>query len=152
MTAAGVVLATFLLVGSRDVVSPKRWKLTPRQEKTASEVRRAARGIVDPRVLEALAVVESSLRSRARSAAGAVGVLQVMPATARRVLGRPTSRGELLDVYSNARIGATFLRKLIDRHGGDLGRALSAYVGVPFAPKFVEKVFEIYKLRKGSPR
>jgi len=84
--------------------------------------RAAAAAAVEPNLLRAVIVVESGFNSRAVSKRGAVGLMQLMPATARRfgVL-------DLYDPRQNVRAGAVYLKFLIDRFGHDLRLALAAY-------------------------
>jgi len=87
---------------------------------------------IDPYVLAAMACVESSVRQRAESSAGALGLLQLRIPTAgdaaRRLRLSPPSRDELLDdAQLNVRLGAAYLAWLLPRQEGDLERALMAY-------------------------
>jgi soluble lytic murein transglycosylase-like protein len=66
--------------------------------------------------------VESGFNSRALSKAGAVGLMQLMPATALRF-----GVSDPYDPLQNVRAGAQYLRFLIDRFGNDLSLALAAY-------------------------
>lgn len=78
----------------------------------------------------ALAWAESSWRARVVSSAGAVGVMQLMPATVDFVSLRLLGLGRRLDPrdpVANIRMGTRFLRHLLDANGGDLRRALMAY-------------------------
>jgi soluble lytic murein transglycosylase-like protein len=63
----------------------------------------------------------------ARSAAGAQGLLQLMPHTAKAVA--VTGRSPQANVLA----GARYLRLMIDRFGGDLELALAAYNAGPTA-------------------
>ncbi len=73
-----------------------------------------------------LARVESGFRPRAVSHAGAVGIVQVMPATAYE-LDHTVTRAQLFDPHVNARLGFRYLRQMLARYDGDLDRALLAY-------------------------
>jgi soluble lytic murein transglycosylase-like protein len=86
----------------------------------------AADADVPPAMLYAVAKVESNLRQDARSTAGARGLLQLMPATARSLaLNADEPR-------SNVLAGARYLRQLLDRFdSADL--ALAAYNAGPTA-------------------
>jgi membrane-bound lytic murein transglycosylase MltF len=68
---------------------------------------------LDWRMLTAQAYQESGLDHRARSPAGAVGVMQILPSTARDPnVGIP----EIDELESNIQAGAKYLRFLIDRY------------------------------------
>ncbi len=81
---------------------------------------------IDPLLLHAIAHVESRHDPLARSAAGALGVLQVMPATARR-FGVEDAAGALYDPAVNLEVGAAYLKWLQGRFGNDLELVLAAY-------------------------
>lgn len=76
----------------------------------------------------AVAWQESGWRARVVSRAGAVGVMQLTPATADWVgssmLGQ---RVDPYDVRSNVRAGITLLKHYLDRYGGDRSLTLAAY-------------------------
>jgi soluble lytic murein transglycosylase-like protein len=77
---------------------------------------------VEPNLLRAVIVVESGFNSRAVSKRGAMGLMQLMPATATRF-------GVLnpYDPLQNVHAGARYLKFLIDRFGQDVRLALAAY-------------------------
>lgn len=75
---------------------------------------------------KAVAKVESGFRSNALSPAGARGVMQIMPATARGEFG--VDPDTLWDPRVNIRLGVRFLGQLIDRYGS-VDIALSHYNG-----------------------
>jgi soluble lytic murein transglycosylase len=89
---------------------------------------------IDPYFLLAVMRRESLFKPDARSAAGAVGLLQLEPVTARRaatVLGRPALRDEELTVPATAiDLGAWYLAELLGRFG-DPAVALAAYNAGP---------------------
>ena len=79
---------------------------------------------VDERLVHAVIQVESNYASNARSPKGAVGLMQLMPATAARFGAESVE--SLLDPRVNVDIGVRYLRELLDRFGRtDL--ALAAY-------------------------
>jgi soluble lytic murein transglycosylase-like protein len=84
---------------------------------------------VDPLLVKALIQVESGYRPRARSPRGAVGLMQIMPATAREYkVGNP------FDPKANIEAGVKHLKALLDRFGGDRTElALAAYNAGPGA-------------------
>ena len=80
---------------------------------------------VPPSLALAVAKVESNFRSDALSAAGARGVMQIMPATARGEFG--VEPDELWDTRLNIQLGIDFLGRLIERYKGRWDLALSHY-------------------------
>ncbi len=77
---------------------------------------------VDPAWILAIIRMESAFRPRARSSAGALGLMQIMPATGRRTARaagvRYTGSRTLLDPAKNIRFGTAYLRHLSERlHG-----------------------------------
>lgn len=96
---------------------------------------RARRFDLDAAMLRGLVRQESVFDARARSRAGALGLTQLMPATAkslsRSVLRLRYRRAFLYDPGVNAELGAAYLRKLMDQFGGSPVLALAAYNGGP---------------------
>lgn len=93
-----------------------------------------------------LAVVrqESAFDTRARSSAGALGLMQVMPATARlvaRQINVGYSRDKLTgDPNYNLKIGRAYLDQLLKSYDGSLPMALAAYNAGPYRiKKWVKK-------------
>jgi soluble lytic murein transglycosylase-like protein len=81
---------------------------------------------IAPKMAFGLVKAESSFRTSAVSPVGAVGLTQVMPATARWLVPG-TTRRDLMDTNTNLRIGFKYLRQLIDQYDGDEKLALTAY-------------------------
>ena len=77
---------------------------------------------ISPNLLKAVAKVESGFRPDVTSKAGAMGIMQLMPGTA-RALGVT----DAYDPEQNIMGGATYLRDQLDRFGGDIRLALAAY-------------------------
>jgi len=77
----------------------------------------------------AVAKVESDFNADALSSTGARGVMQIMPATARRVFN--VHPDDLWDRTLNIKLSLQFLEQLHARYDGDWARALSHYVGGP---------------------
>lgn len=75
---------------------------------------------VDPMLVKALIQVESNYKPRARSPKGAMGLMQLMPSTAREYKVRNP-----FDPRANIEAGIKHLKSLIDRFGEEL--ALAAY-------------------------
>ena len=76
---------------------------------------------VDPLLVRALIQVESNYKPKARSHKGAMGLMQLMPATLREYNVRNP-----YDPKANIAAGVRHLKSLIDRLG-DVGKALAAY-------------------------
>lgn len=107
---------------------------------------------VDPKLVSAVAEVESGGRQEATSAAGAVGVMQLMPDTAASLGVNPYDKRE------NIEGGAKYLKEMLDLFGGDVKKAVAAYNAGPAAVKnyggvppyketqnYVNKVLDIYR-------
>jgi hypothetical protein len=84
----------------------------------------AQRHGVDPALVAAVVRAESAFDVRAVSVKGARGLMQLMPATARR-FGVPQER--VHDAAANVDAGARYLAWLLGRFEGDLALALAAY-------------------------
>ncbi|NPU84769.1 MAG: lytic transglycosylase domain-containing protein [Syntrophaceae bacterium] len=77
---------------------------------------------VDPSLVRCVIRAESGFHPRSTSPKGAMGLMQLMPATARD-LG-------VKDAYNpeeNVHAGTRYLKSLLDRYDGDVSRALAAY-------------------------
>jgi soluble lytic murein transglycosylase-like protein len=81
---------------------------------------------VDPQLAFDLVRVESSFNPRAVSPVGALGLTQLMPATA-RILSPGISRQQIFERETNLRLGFRFFRSLLTYYGGDVRLALLAY-------------------------
>lgn len=82
----------------------------------------AARYRLEPALLHAVIQVESGYDSGAVSRAGAVGLMQLMPATARRY-----GAADRRNPKQNLDAGARYLSDLLRQFSGDLNLALAAY-------------------------
>jgi len=79
---------------------------------------------------------ESGFRPAVRSPVGAVGLLQLMPTTAEKAaaeLGERLDPAVLTRADTSVRLGAFYLRKLIDTFQGSVPLALAAYNAGPQA-------------------
>ena len=107
---------------------------------------------VDPKLVAAVAEVESNGNQDAVSSVGAIGVMQLMPDTAASLGVDPYNKQQ------NIEGGAKYLRQMLDTFGGDLKKAVAAYNAGPGAVKdyggvppyketqnYVSKVLDIYR-------
>lgn len=87
---------------------------------------------IDPELAFRLVKLESDFNPHATSAVGAIGLTQVMPATARYYVKGITREG-LYEPTTNLRIGFRYLRGLVRQYGGDVNLALLVYNRGPVA-------------------
>lgn len=81
----------------------------------------AAEFNVDPNLVAAVAEAESGYRQNVNSDVGAIGVMQLMPATAKGLKVNPNDTGD------NIRGGSKYLRELLDSFNGDVEAAVAHY-------------------------
>lgn len=98
-------------------------------------VREAARLDVNPFLAAGLIRQESMFDEDIESRAGAIGMMQVMPATGRELASRlgitPFSARRLTEAEVNVRLGMTFLENMLQRYDGKLVDVLVAYNAGP---------------------
>ncbi len=143
--------------------SPRRGgvaSVLPRSQPSIKDVvNRASRTYgVDPDLIMAIMEVESNFNPRVVSPKGAMGLMQLMPSTAREL-------GVLdpFDIEENIMGGVKYLRYLTERYSGNLELALAAYNAGPNAvdryggippyketQDYIKKVLSIYRERKSE--
>lgn len=117
---------------------------------------------LDASLVTAIVRVESAFNPQAVSHKGAMGLMQIMPATARG-LGITDPERDLLDPHTNLRAGARHLRGLHRRYPGRLDLAIAAYnagegavarwAGIPPYPEtrqYVESVLSWYEVYRAG--
>lgn len=139
------------------------WVSSPTSSPASGDLRqlagKTARAFqVDPGLVDAVIQVESGYNARARSPKGALGLMQLIPATASRFgVSNP------FDAADNLRGGVTYLGHLLTRFGGNVPLSLAAYNagegavvrqgGIPpFAEtrEYVRKVAAVYPAAAGG--
>ncbi len=118
----------------------------------------ADRHNVDPNLVRALVKVESNFNPNAVSRKGAMGLMQLMPQTARQLrLTNPFNPEQNIDA------GVRHLRELLDNYGGDVRLSLAAYnagtgavarsSGIPHYAEtrnYVKRITQLYSGSLGS--
>ena len=112
----------------------------------------AARHNVDPNLVRAVIKVESNFNSNAVSRTGAMGLMQLMPKTARTLNVKNP-----FDAQQNIDAGVRHLKYLLENYGGDVKLTLAAYnagegavarsAGVPHyaeTQNYVRKITNLY--------
>lgn len=118
----------------------------------AAIVMAAARHNVDPNLVRAVVKVESNFNSNAVSRKGAMGLMQLMPATARQLNVKNP-----FDAEQNVDAGVRHLKQLLESYGGDVKLTLAAYnagagavarnAGIPRFPEtqnYVRRITNLY--------
>ncbi|MFO8074992.1 MAG: lytic transglycosylase domain-containing protein [Actinomycetota bacterium] len=105
-----------------------------------------------PETVKAVAWVESRWSQRLVSTEGAIGVMQVLPATARRMSAQGDRDLDPYDVRDNVTAGVAYLDHLHERFDGDVEATLAAYVqgptslrrdgAYPISERYVEDVLD----------
>jgi len=86
---------------------------------------------ISPEWAFAIARRESSFMTDANSSAGAKGLMQLMPGTARELTKEKISRNYLLDAGNNVQLGTRYLKILLDKNKGNQVLATASYNAGP---------------------
>ena len=132
-----------------------------RQRGLAAQINQIAAQVgVDPYLVHAVISAESAYKSRAVSHAGAQGLMQLMPATARRF-----NVADSFNTGENIRGGSTYLKWLLNEFNGNMELAVAGYnagegnvkkYGYKIPPfietkAYVPKVMEYYRRYRANP-
>lgn len=121
-----LLLALFLwLLGSKYL--PYWLYPTPYYDEIVMQAEKAG---IDPELLLAVAKVESNFRPDAVSPVGAIGIMQLMPDTGAWLAKRNGEEASVEQLYEpayNIRLGAEYLRFLLDYWDWDLPKAIASY-------------------------
>lgn len=115
-----LIAVTILFLGNAEAATQGEIKKMILQEAQRN-------GTVPPSLALAVAKVESGFNERAQSSAGARGVMQIMPKTARDEF--KVSADRLWDPRLNIQLGIAYLERLYDQYGRRWNLALSHYNG-----------------------
>jgi soluble lytic murein transglycosylase-like protein len=115
-----LLLSSHALTESGDRYDPELLARSPEFDPIIETA--AASAALEANLLRAVIAVESGFNSRAVSKRGAIGLMQLMPATAMRF-----GVSNAFDPRQNVRAGAQYLKFLIERFDNDLSLALAAY-------------------------
>ncbi|KQT11141.1 lytic transglycosylase domain-containing protein [Ramlibacter sp. Leaf400] len=143
------------------------FEVSPAYKQVKHHLREVSRAEnIEYELLQALIATESGFDAAAVSPKGAIGLMQVMPATAQRyglaADAKLTLHRKLADPRTNLRTGARYLRYLLDLFPGQLELALAAYNAgegaviraghrIPDYPEtqnYVRTVLQLYTLLK----
>jgi soluble lytic murein transglycosylase-like protein len=143
------------------------FEISPSYKQVKHHLREASKDQdIDYELLKALIATESGFDARAVSPKGAVGLMQIMPATGERygVTADPkaTVSKKLADPRTNIHTGARYLRYLLDLFPGRLELALAAYnagegavqragnkiPNYPETQNYVKTVMQLYTMLK----
>lgn len=110
---------------SQNLINMRQIKLLPYHNEV---LQAASLTALDPALIHAVITVESKHNSQAKSQKGAYGLMQLMPATAKRFHVKDKT-----NTAQNILAGSQYLRELLTLFKGDLNLSLAAYNAGPGA-------------------
>jgi soluble lytic murein transglycosylase len=160
-----VVVALVVAGGATVVAAEPDWYLRARYPLRYQHIVRghAQNYRLDPALLAAVIYQESKFDADARSESGAVGLMQLLPETAKgiatRTGGSRFTTDDLVDPEINVRYGSWYLRHLLDKYRNE-EKALAAYNGgqgnvdrgieYPETRHYVERVLELRRIYRDA--
>jgi len=130
-----------------------------RRRVMAAIVRESRRNGIDPLLTAAIIQVESHFDPFATSGAGAMGLMQLMPPTARWLLEKDGDAANdrlrpavLFNPVLNVSLGTAYLAQLLQRFDGDLTTALIAYNAGPGVARSLRRGSHAWRRLEGYPR
>ncbi len=127
-----------------------------RRRVMAAIVRESRRNGLDPALVAAVINVESHFDPFAVSGAGARGLMQLMPPTARSLMekeaGSRISPAHLFNPVLNIALGTSYLAHLMSRFDGDLTRALIAYNAGPGVARSLRRGTRSWRRLEAYPK
>jgi soluble lytic murein transglycosylase-like protein len=137
----GVAVRTFAVHGNEGLRTTTEASAMPLEHRLHEAVAdHAARHALDPDLVRAVIRVESGWNPRAVSRKGAMGLMQLMPATAAEY-----GVDDPFNPVENIRAGVAYLRHLIDRFDGKTELALAAYNAGPGAVERYHRTVPPYR-------
>jgi soluble lytic murein transglycosylase-like protein len=139
---AGVAVRTFAVHGNAALrTTAAETAAMPLERRLHTVVAdHSARHALDPDLVRAVIRVESGWNPRAVSRKGAMGLMQLMPATAAEY-----GVADPFDPDENIRAGVAYLRRLVDRFDGKMELALAAYNAGPGAVEKYRRTVPPYR-------
>jgi soluble lytic murein transglycosylase len=164
--AGGVLLAVGLAQGAKPAWWERLWYPLRYEQIVRAHARNYS---LDPALVAAVIYQESKFKADARSSSGAIGLMQLLPDTAKGIAvhtgGSAFRVDDLFDPEINVRYGAWYLRHLLQKYG-DERTALAAYnagqdnvdrwlrsdLGIQFAETraYVKRVEELKKIYRDA--
>ncbi|MDH5626478.1 MAG: lytic transglycosylase domain-containing protein, partial [Nitrospira sp.] len=117
-------------------VAPSLWAVAYPTGLLPTITMQEAKG-VDPFLVAAIIREESQYDEKAVSRVGAIGLMQVMPATANNVAKRAgfpaVGRDDLFDQETNIRIGVRYVGQMLEHFSGNIVHTIASYNAGPIA-------------------